>query len=130
MGSVLENTYEELFGGEVIRRTVDASCVECLPQCSDCAFQMWCGADPVRNYTTERDMIGHRPTNEFCKKNKALIQLLLELAACGPSINSGPPRAWSKGGKPEIQDVLWSWITRRPVSAIRALGCKESACDV
>jgi His-Xaa-Ser system radical SAM maturase HxsB len=52
MGSVLENTYEELFGGEVIRRTVDASCVECLPQCRDCAFQMWCGADPVRNYAT------------------------------------------------------------------------------
>jgi sulfatase maturation enzyme AslB (radical SAM superfamily) len=110
MGSVHENTYEQLFGGEVIRRTVDASCVECLPQCSDCAFQMWCGADPVRNYTTQGDMIGHRPTNEFCRKNKPLIQHLLGLV------------------KPQLQDVLWSWITRRPVGAVRALGCKESAC--
>jgi hypothetical protein len=60
-------------------------------------------------------MIGHRPTSEFCKKNKPLIQLLLELV---------------ERGNPEIQDVLWSWITRRPVDAVRALGCKESTCGV
>lgn len=51
---------------------------ESLPGCSDCAYQVYCGADPVRNYLKTGDMEGYRPESEFCHKNKTLIKYLIE----------------------------------------------------
>jgi hypothetical protein len=57
-----------------------AACNESLPGCSDCAYQSFCGADPVRNYATQDDVIGNRAEgNGFCKKYMALIKHLLAL---------------------------------------------------
>jgi hypothetical protein len=107
MGNVLTHRYKELFGGEIASETVGASCVESLPGCSDCAFQIWCGADPVRSYATQGDLVGHRPSSEFCHKNKALMRFLLEKV--------------EKGG-PDVQDVFWSWITHRSFEEVRFFG--------
>jgi len=107
MGNVLTHRYKELFGGQIARETVGASCVECLPGCSDCAFQMWCGADPVRSYATQGDLVGHRPSSEFCHKNKAIIRFLLEKV---------------EEGDPDTQDVFWSWITQRSFDEVRFFG--------
>ncbi|MHB1922891.1 MAG: hypothetical protein ACYCOO_11720, partial [Chitinophagaceae bacterium] len=52
---------------------------ECLPGCSDCAFQSFCGADPIHNHTTQGDLYGYRPTNTFCQKNMEIIRYLIEL---------------------------------------------------
>ena len=51
---------------------------ESLAGCSDCAYQVFCGADPVRNYMKTGDMEGFRPESEFCEKNKAIITYLIE----------------------------------------------------
>ena len=45
----------------------------------NCAFQSYCGADPVRNHSTQNDMYGFRPTSSFCKKHKAIITYLFSL---------------------------------------------------
>ena len=66
-----------------------------LARVSDCVFQPYCGADPVRNLSEQGDMIGHRPTNEMCKKNKAIFYYLFELL---------------KKNDPEINRIFWSWI--------------------
>lgn len=110
MGNV-NDSYHDLFGGNVVRETVASSFVECLPQCSECAFQMWCGADPVRNYAAQGDMIGHRPTSEFCRKNMGVIRYILD------KIDSGDD---------EVLNVFWSWITNRPLESIRSFGLKET----
>jgi len=112
MGDV-NDSYHDLFGGNVVRETVASSCVESLPQCSECAFQMWCGADPVRNYAAQGDIIGHRPTSEFCRKNMGVIRYILD------RIDSG---------NDEVRDVFWSWVTRRPVERIRSFGFEEAQC--
>ena len=98
MGNVHTNTYQEMFNGAFLRDVIAQSCTECLPGCVDCAFQSFCGADPVRNYSEQGSLMGHRPTNEMCKKTKAVIQYLLELI---------------RQNDPQINDVFWSWITRR-----------------
>jgi len=113
MGSVLRDDYRALFGGEVIRRMVGASCVECLPECVDCAFRMWCGADPVRNYATQGDMVGHRPSSEVCRKNQAIIRYLLDAVAME---------------EPQVLDVFWAWITNRSVAEVRFIGRKGGEC--
>lgn len=79
LGNVHTNTYEEIFGGELLRTLVNASCVESLPACADCAFQTYCGCDPIENYTTQGNIFGHRPTSSFHKRNLEVIKHLLRL---------------------------------------------------
>lgn len=98
LGNVNENSYQEMFNGEHLHHILNSACNECLPECSYCAFQPYCGADPVRNLSEQGDMIGFRPTNEMCKKNKAIFHYLFELI---------------KKNDPEINRIFWSWINPR-----------------
>lgn len=79
LGNVHRDTYGEMFGGPLIRTLAAASCVESLPGCADCPFQLYCGADPVENHATQGDIFGHRPTSNFCGRNMAIIKHLLRL---------------------------------------------------
>src|SRR5437868_14968242 len=47
LGNVHQNSYVEIFGGDLLRRIVASSCIESIPGCSDCAFQSFCGSDPI-----------------------------------------------------------------------------------
>lgn len=78
LGSV-KDEYTDLFYGKKALEIATTWSNESLAGCSDCAFQAYCGADPVRNYTTQNDMEGFRPTSSFCKKNKAIIQHIFSL---------------------------------------------------
>ena len=98
MGNVFNNTYQEIFYGNTIKDLVRMSCVEIMPQCATCPFQVYCGADPVRNYLDHKDLMGHRPSSDFCKKNMAIFRHLFSLLL-------------QNDGK--VMDVFWSWITRR-----------------
>jgi His-Xaa-Ser system radical SAM maturase HxsB len=100
MGNVNENTYQEMFDGEFLRNVIANSCTECLPACSECAYQPFCGADPVRNFSEQGDIVGHRPTSEMCKKTKAVIKFLLELI---------------KQNNPKINNIFWGWITKQSI---------------
>jgi len=104
LGNVNHNTYKEIFYGDKIRSLIKNSCLECLPVCSHCAFQSYCGADPVRNYVEQGDIVGNRMVSEMCKKNMGIIQHLLELI--------------EKNDK-DINSVFWSWITKRPLNRTR-----------
>jgi len=114
MGNVHQHDYRRVFRGDVIQRTVESSCVECLPGCRDCAFNIWCGADPVRNYATRGDMVVHKPSDDFCQRNMAIIQHLLNKVLHGDG---------------DIQDVLWSWITRRPRAKALSCDSEDNLCD-
>jgi len=96
LGNVHRNTYEEIFGGPVIRSLVESSCIETLPGCSDCAFGVYCGADPIHNFATQGDLVGYRPTNDFCQKNREAIRILLE---------------YLRRGEAFTKDLFVSWAT-------------------
>ena len=100
MGNVRNNTYQQIFGSDFMRSLISSSCLEVLPQCCQCAFQSFCGADPVRNYSEQGDILGKPSKSDTCKRNKRVIRRLLEF------IHEKDRR---------IDDVLWSWIARRPV---------------
>jgi uncharacterized protein len=105
LGNVHTSTYEGLFGGELIRSLVAASCVEALPGCAECAFNMYCGCDPVENYATQGTIWGHRPTSQFCERNMELIKHLLRLY---------------EGDDPFVRRLCWSWIQNIPTSELIA----------
>ncbi|SEN24378.1 His-Xaa-Ser system radical SAM maturase HxsB [Chitinophaga rupis] len=79
LGTLGINTYEEVFYGKKSLELSEAFLNESLPGCSDCAFQSYCGADPVFNYTTQGDIYGHRPTSSFCQRNMEIMRHLIEL---------------------------------------------------
>lgn len=100
MGNVFNNTYQEIFYGNTIKDLVRMSCVELMPQCATCPFQIYCGADPVRNYLDHKDLMGHRPSSDFCRKNMAIFRHLFSLLL---------------RNDPKVMDVFWSWITRHQI---------------
>jgi len=104
MGNVNKDSYFTIFESKILREIIESSCVETIPGCHSCAYQIYCGADPIRNYATQKDLIGHRPTNDFCHKNKKIITFLLELI---------------EKDDPDTMDVFWSWITNRSLTEVR-----------
>jgi len=104
MGNVDKDRYEDIFNGSMMHKIVQNSCVETLPGCASCAFQMYCGADPIRNYVETEDMVGHRPTSDFCKKNMGIIEYLFEKLRKNDS---------------DVMDVFSSWMTKRSLEEIR-----------
>ncbi len=78
LGSV-NDRYEDLVFGNKAKEIANVWANEALAGCSDCALKQYCGADPVRNYSTQGDMYGNRATSLLCKKNKAIIEYLISL---------------------------------------------------
>ena len=106
LGNVHENSYDEIFGGTLLRALVQASLVESTPLCADCAFQTFCGSDPTFNYATQGDFVGHRPTSEFHRKNEFIIRHLLSRYYDDPS----------------IRPIFWSWVQHTPAACLLRRG--------
>lgn len=96
LGNVNTNTYQEIFTGNKLKQIIKHSCVETTIPCAWCAFQTYCGCDPIRNYLEtgreERNMI----TSSFCIKNKAILEGLFDRIKKADSIT---------------KDIFWSWLT-------------------
>src|SRR5262249_20969510 len=104
LGNVLHDTRAQILTSPAFIQVLEAACNQSLPGCSDCAFQPYCGADPVYHHAVQGDMIGYRPTSGFCKKNMEIIKHLFGLLRTGNS---------------EIQNILWGWITERNLAEMR-----------
>ena len=105
IGDIRTDSYRDIFYNYNMQKIIDSSIAEVLPGCSDCAFQIYCGIDPIRNYATQKDIIGNRTTNESCYINKEIIKYLFS--------------AISEGDRDKM-DVFWSWITNRKLSDIKS----------
>lgn len=75
----LDDSYNDLFFGKKAQEIAQLWANEALTGCSECAFQQYCGADPVHNHATQGDMYGYRPNSDFCQKNMEIIRYLIEL---------------------------------------------------
>lgn len=75
----ITDKYEDLVYGVKVRNMGKVWANEALAGCSDCPIKAYCGADPVRNHSTQGDMYGFRPSSFVCKKNKAIIEYLISL---------------------------------------------------
>ena len=97
LGHLDTHSYEEVFYGNKAHEIANVSTNENLPGCSECAFQAYCGADPIHNHATQGDLVGYRPTSTFCQKNMEIIRYLIELMA-----NSR-----------EVKSIFESWVRTR-----------------
>jgi uncharacterized protein len=105
LGSVLEDSYDDIFFGETMQTIAASACSEALPGCSDCAYQPYCGADPVRNYRTQGDPVGSRPgVGGFCRRNKQIIEYLMQLVHTADD---------------DLTRILWAWICQEDVNTAK-----------
>jgi His-Xaa-Ser system radical SAM maturase HxsB len=95
LGSV-HDTHRDLVTGNAYRQLMAASVNEALPGCVDCAFQSYCGADPVFHHATQGDLFGHRPTSAFCHRNMEVLKYLFNLL---------------ENGGDETRRILMSWVS-------------------
>lgn len=79
VGDLETDSYEQIFYGEKVMAFAEYWSNESLPGCSECAFQAYCGADPILNHATQGNMAGYRPTSVYCQKNMEIIRHLFEL---------------------------------------------------
>jgi His-Xaa-Ser system radical SAM maturase HxsB len=79
LGHLDINSYEDIFYSDLTFDIIENGINESYVGCSDCAFQSYCGADPIHNHATQGDLIGYRPTSTFCQKNMEIIRYLFEL---------------------------------------------------
>ncbi|TSJ34920.1 His-Xaa-Ser system radical SAM maturase HxsB [Mucilaginibacter corticis] len=100
LGHLDTDTYGDIFYGEKAQALSEVMVNETLPGCSECAFQSYCGADPVHNHATQGSVWGYRPTSTFCQKNMELIRYLIELM----------------DGDPQTRQIFEGWISQRRAS--------------
>ncbi|WP_276803495.1 His-Xaa-Ser system radical SAM maturase HxsB [Odoribacter laneus] len=75
----VRDKYTDIFYGEKAQQLAQIWATEVIAGCSDCAFQTYCGADPVRNYSMQGDTYGYRSTSLLCKKHKVIIKHIFSL---------------------------------------------------
>jgi len=98
LGNLHTDSYQSIFGGERLHAIVEQSCTETMPGCAECAFMPLCGADPVFHWATQGDIVGHRPTSAFCRRNMATIRHVFELLRNGDDFTKKLLTRWGVQG--------------------------------
>lgn len=79
LGNVHKNSYKEIFTSDALLNAIEESFTLSAPMCSDCAFEQYCGADPVFHHAIFGDYLGKKPESEFCKRMMGAIKHLIML---------------------------------------------------
>lgn len=79
LGNVHQNSYEELMMSDALLQPLEESFAASSPMCSDCAFEPFCGSDPVFHHATQGDFLGRKPLSSFCSRNMAVFKRLLSM---------------------------------------------------
>jgi His-Xaa-Ser system radical SAM maturase HxsB len=95
IGNVWQNGYRQWLEQEIVRQAVVASCLECHPDCSDCAFSPFCGLCPVYNYTQQGSLFGDMAYNNFCAIRRHMFSYLFSLIEDAESDAARVLRVWA-----------------------------------
>jgi His-Xaa-Ser system radical SAM maturase HxsB len=77
LGHVLTHTYEDIFTSPSLLDPLEDSFAYSNPMCNDCAFEPYCGADPVYHYALHGDYVGRKPESDFCHRNMETFRYLI-----------------------------------------------------
>jgi len=77
LGTV-DDSFQSLFTNDTFLQALDESFAYSSPMCNDCAFEPWCGSDPVFHWGQHQDMVGRKPDSEFCKRNMHIFRGLID----------------------------------------------------
>ncbi len=78
LGNLRTDSYEEIMTSDALLEPLEASFTGSVPMCSTCAFEPYCGAEPVYHHATQGDFVGRKPLSDFCNRNMAIFKGLIE----------------------------------------------------
>jgi len=79
LGNVHRDDYETIILSDALLTPLEESFAASAPMCSDCAFEPFCGSDPVFHHATFGDFVGRKPLSAFCGRNMAIFRRLITL---------------------------------------------------
>jgi uncharacterized protein len=77
LGNVHDSSYADIMLSDGLLDPLMDSITLSAPMCATCAFEPYCGADPVFHHTTMGDFTGHKALSVFCRRNTGVFTLLL-----------------------------------------------------
>jgi uncharacterized protein len=77
LGNVHNSSYADIMLSDSLLDPLMESVTLSAPMCSTCAFEPYCGADPVFHHTTAGNFLGHKALSAFCQRNMGVFTLLL-----------------------------------------------------
>lgn len=77
LGNLASSSYEDVMLNEKLLQPLTDSFTLSAPMCESCAFEPYCGADPVFHHATAGDFLGHKSTSAFCRRNMGIFKILL-----------------------------------------------------
>ena len=77
LGNLHRDSYEEIMLSDALLDPLEQSFALSAPMCTDCAFEPYCGADPVFHHATMGDFLGRKPLSAFHRRNEHIFKLLL-----------------------------------------------------
>ena len=78
LGTVNDDV-KSLVMGKATHSLLASSFTWASPGCEDCAYQPYCGADPLHHLATQGDVIGDKSLSFFCQYQMAMFDLLFTL---------------------------------------------------
>lgn len=94
LGNVMTDDWEALMTSDALLDPLESSFTGSVPMCNECAFEPYCGSEPVFHHATQGDSVGHKPTSAFCNRNMAVCRRLIS----------------DLETKPDIRRIYESWI--------------------
>jgi His-Xaa-Ser system radical SAM maturase HxsB len=80
IGNVHTDDYADIMLSDKLLVPLQESFALSAPQCSTCAFEPYCGADPVLHHATTGSFVGHKAFSEFCQRNTGVFTAILTRA--------------------------------------------------
>ena len=84
LGNLVTDSWEDVMTSDALLEPLEVSFAASAPMCSTCAFEPYCGAEPVFHHATQGDAIGHKPTSAFCKRSMAICRRLITMMRDDP----------------------------------------------
>lgn len=92
LGNVHDSYRDLLTSPRLLNPLWESFTLSC-PKCDLCAFESYCGSDPVFHHTTQADFAGHKTFSAFCQRNTGVFVHLFQLMVDDPF----------------SRELLWSW---------------------
>ena len=81
LGNAHRSSYRDIMLSERLLQPLEQSLTLSAPMCSTCAFEPYCGADPVFHHTTMDDFVGQKAMSAFCQRNMGVFTAILRRAS-------------------------------------------------
>jgi uncharacterized protein len=78
IGNVHTDSYEEWIKKTIVLEMSCASCLETSVNCSDCAYQPFCGICPIVNYKTHGSLFELSHQDDWCEIRRGMFSVVFE----------------------------------------------------